>query len=277
MRVPPWLIAIAACGTGAVAPVGPTAHAPPPLCAGLDDDACQERALTQSLCLQAPDTPGCEDLRLLGRLPPPPPDLRTLYGCWQVERPRGDLPAAWVCLDPAELAIDGYGGWELWDLDSWRREDAPARAGWSTDLSDGRTVWLTVVATRPDLVLHLDDAGALAATLVAGDPGARAEAERELAALPSIAAVCGAARACVDAIPGPTVAASDAEVAPPTSAEAELLAAAHSLRTCEQAWRAAALRLDATVHRAAIPATCAHQTPDSAYALSQLVPPYAEF
>lgn len=259
------LVVIAACG-GAPAGVRPEAAAARGVCDGLDDEACQERVLVQGMCLQAPDGDGCDALRRQGLLPAPPPALDAIAACWAVEEPRGDRPAAWICIGARDVAVRGSGGWDVWPHGGWRREDTVRRAGWVAERAGGPPLWLTYVredghelVARPGTaVLHLaDDTGALSARLVAGDPGEAARVADARARLPAPAAVCEAARACLAAIPRP----------PPLD-ESELeqepapdpLAGAHTLRACERAWRIAAddLALQRLVQseRAPIPPAC---------------------
>lgn len=197
-----WLgVAVLACGCGApsVRDAGPPAGAGAPrrdICEGVGEEMCQDRVLLQSLCLVGPDDPGCAELRASGWLPPAPPPLTELQGCWRVDEHRDDLPTTWWCLGERDVAVRNLDGWDVWPLGGWHREDSTRVAGWSATLASGRRLWLTVLDTAP-LVLQLSDgAGLVGATLMAGDPGLRGEAADARAALTSPDVVCRQAREC---------------------------------------------------------------------------------
>lgn len=269
------LASLAAC---AAPPRSPDAPAAPTrgLCDGLDDDECQERAIEQSLCLTQPDLPYCTTLRTLGHLPPAPPPLTSLLRCWQLDRPRDDLPASWICLGADDVALLGAGVSDAWWHTGWHREDTARVAAWTASLVDGRTLWLTVTPASPAPSLHLSDGGLLSTTLTAGEPDLAAMTAARRAALPSIATVCAAARACLDALPRATIPSAASELAVERTPAEASLADAHSLRACHAAWFDASSDLEQAVGRAAIPRTCAIVPAEGTWGYA-LTPPFAAF
>ncbi|MBK7070730.1 MAG: hypothetical protein IPH44_00380 [Myxococcales bacterium] len=227
---------LVACHGGASP--APTTARPPTLCDGLGAEACQDRALVQSVCLIEPDHASCAPLRAGGWLPAPPPPLASLYGCRPVLAPRADVGPTWFCLAADAIAVRVGDRWDVWPHAAWTRADTAAVAGWRASAADGRTLWLSVAPVAPPRVHLADDTGALATWLGDGDPAARGAIEDERAALPTPAAVCAAARACRDAIPRPVAAgAEDAPVDDP-------IAAAVTLQQCLAAWTDASRELE---------------------------------
>lgn len=216
----------------------PAAAPQPTLCAGLDDQACQDRALAQGVCLTEPDHASCAPLRAGGWLPAPPPPLAALYGCRPVLAPRADVAPSWFCLAADAIAVRIGHRWDVWPHAAWTRADTPAIAGWRTTAADGRTLWLSVAPVAPPRLHLADDTGLLATWLGDGDPATRGVVEDQRAALPTPAAVCAAARACGDAIPRPVIAgAEDAPVDDP-------IAGAVTLAQCVAAWTDASRALE---------------------------------
>ncbi len=64
MRSCALVLSLVACHGGAAR--APAAAQRATLCAGLDDEACQDRALAQSICLIEPDHASCAPLRAGG-------------------------------------------------------------------------------------------------------------------------------------------------------------------------------------------------------------------
>lgn len=210
----------------------------PGLCDGLGAEACQDRALAQSLCLIEPDHPSCAPLRAGGWLPAAPPPLASLYGCRPVLAPRTDIGPSWFCLAADAIAVRVGDRWDVWPHAAWTRDDTPAVAGWRAAAADGRTLWLSVAPVAPPRLHLADDTGLLATWLGDGDPATRGVVADERAALPTPAAVCAAARACHEAIPRPTATgAADAPGDDP-------LAAAVTLQQCVAAWTDASRALE---------------------------------
>lgn len=251
MRSPALLLSLVACRAAA-----PAAPAPRPgLCDGLAAEACQDRALMQSVCLVEPDHASCAPLRAHGWLPAAPPALTELFGCQPVVAPRTDVGPTWVCLAADAVAVRVGDRWDVWPHAAWTRDDTPTVAGWRATAADGRTLWLSAAPVAPRRLHLADDTGLLATWLGDGDPATRATVEDERAALPAPAAVCAAARACRDAIPRP--AATGAEDAPVD----DPITGAVTLRQCVAAWTDAARELEflgslARPPLAAVPAAC---------------------
>lgn len=236
MRSCALVLSLVACHGGAAR--APAAAQRATLCAGLDDEACQDRALAQSICLIEPDHASCAPLRAGGWLPAPPPPLTSLFGCRPVLAPRVDVGPTWFCLAADAIAVRVGDRWDVWPHAAWTRDDTPAVAGWRATAADGRTLWLSVAPVAPPRLHLADDTGRLATWLGDGAPAARGVVEDQRAALPTPTAVCAAARACQDAIPRPVATgAEDAPVDDP-------IAAAVTLEQCVAAWTDASRELE---------------------------------
>lgn len=236
MRSCALVLSLVACHGGAARAPAATQRAA--LCAGLDDEACQDRALAQSICLIEPDHASCAPLRAGGWLPAPPPPLTSLFGCRPVLAPRVDVGPTWFCLAADAIAVRVGDRWDVWPHAAWTRDDTPAVAGWRATAADGRTLWLSVAPVAPPRLHLADDTGRLATWLGDGAPAARGVVEDQRAALPTPTAVCAAARACQDAIPRPVATgAEDAPVDDP-------IVAAVTLEQCVAAWTDASRELE---------------------------------
>lgn len=266
-------IAIAACNHAPPKPATAGRASPPrSLCDGLDNDACQERALAQSLCLVEPERPDCAELRAAGWLPPLAPPLVDLLHCWHVREVRDELPESWWCLGEYDIAVLGHDRWDIWKHGGWKREDRPSHASWTTDIIGGAALWLTVLADKP-VSLHVSDGrGRIGATL---EHDARAgERATRRRALPTVDEVCDAARACLAALRLPPPRRSPGDTSE-SIAEIDPLAGVSTLESCHDAWRAASARLGDT--SLPVPPSCGVvSTTDASWDRGRVVsPPFA--
>jgi len=262
-------IAVVAIGCGAAGPPPTPVHTRRPnalRCAGLDAEACEDETLVHGVCLRDPDDERCEPLRVQGRLPPPPPPLAEMLGCWTVSEPRLDLPAVWICLGEHDYAIRDARGWDVWRHAGWMRDDSPRYAGWATVVEIDQVLVMTVIGERP----YLSDGRGLSAALWRGGAENRVRIEAERAALPTIDEVFDAAQSCLDAIARVPEPPSEIEVEH-SAPEPERLAGLSSLRDCDAAWTRASQRLRETGGE--VPPSCARTVGNGFWA--ELERPYA--
>jgi hypothetical protein len=261
-------IALAACSGAAPKPALAARPSPPrSLCDGLDDEACQARALAQSFCLVAPERPACAELRAAGWLPPLAPPLVDLLHCWRVREVRDDLPESWWCLGEHDIAVFGHDRWDVWNHRGWKREDRPSHASWTTEVVGGPALWLTVLADEP-VLLHVSDGGGRIGATLEHDARAGERASRRRA-LPTIDEVCDAARACLAALRPPSPRPSPG-AASESIAESDPLAGVSTLAACHDAWAAASARLGETA--LPVPPSCGVASATDARIVS---PPFA--
>lgn len=266
-------IAVAACTAAPPTPaIAPRAPPPRALCDGLDDEACQERAVVQTRCLVEPARPDCADLRAAGWLPPLAPPLAELLRCWHVREVRDELPESWWCLGEHDIAVFGHDRWDVWKHGGWTREDRPRHASWTTEIVGGPTLWLTVLADEP-VLLHVSDGGGRIGATLEHDASAGERATRRRA-LPTIDEVCDAARACLAALRPPPPPRSPGDTSE-SIAELDPLAGVSTLETCHAAWTAASARLGETSRP--VPPSCGTvSTTDTGWDRARVVsPPFA--
>lgn len=163
-------------------------------------DACQEALLVAAACDSGGQGPVCDHLRAEGALPPEPPAMRALFGCWEVIEPGEDVrreppvgPArprpTHLCLEE-ETMLFGYAGiWDRWRIGGrgYIRHDSRAHAGYYASTAVGE---LQLLVDGDELVLRVP------ATLI------RARLRRsDIAppAVPTFEQVCGATRRCLEA------------------------------------------------------------------------------
>lgn len=163
-------------------------------------DACQEALLVAATCDNGGRGAVCDHLRAEGSLPPEPPPMRTLLGCWEIIEVDGavaraslvepaDPPPTHLCLE-AHGVLFGYGGiWNRWRIAArgWERQDSRAHAGYATHTAIGE---LQLLVDGDELALRVP--GTLVRTRLR-------RSDVTPPAVPTFDEVCGAARRCLEA------------------------------------------------------------------------------
>lgn len=221
------------------------------MCSGLSDDACQQLALDQSICMVTPDQPPCRALRKRGLLPRPPPSIDELAGCYTAaDDLDGKLPKTTVCFERDRVAtFDGT--WDEVAVVAWHRDDTPRRAIWVVDTLDGVSRWIA-----PEGHGHVwvaSDGGRWNVHLVRAHTSVPPEVDVE--------ATCKAFHDCATEVAA--LARRHAPPPPPNQAEIDV---DDGYRDPDpKTLRACALELESIVQRAAVyqltplPATCYHR------------------
>ena len=135
------LVLVCACASTSSAPPAQPSQ-PVGICTGVTDDECQQLVLDQSICMVTPDQPACRALRKRGLLPPPPPSVDELAGCYtSTDDLEGKLPNTTLCFERDRVAIFD-GTWDEVAVADWHRDDTPRRAIWVVDTADGVSRWV---------------------------------------------------------------------------------------------------------------------------------------
>jgi hypothetical protein len=108
----------------------------------MNEDACQQELLDQSICMQSPDQAPCRVLRKRGLLPAPPPSLDELAGCYTTtDNLDGKVTPTTLCLQRDRIATF-HGEWDEVLVKNWQRDDTPKLAIYTVATTDGASLWI---------------------------------------------------------------------------------------------------------------------------------------